>query len=297
MSQKRRSERLFVIGFLSPAVLLYGLFVIYPLVQSLVLSMYRWRGVSAKKTFVGVQNFSELAQDETFWTTVKNNLWLLLVAGLFIMVLAVALAHAMQHTGRLTKVLRSIYLFPQVVSIVVVAILWSFLYNPSFGLINGGLRAVGLEDWAQPWLGQRNTALPAVAIAFIWHALGFFVMLFAAGLSSIPSDVKEAAELDGSSGLHRFWRVTWPMLWSVKRVAAVYVVINVMNVFALVLLMTNGGPDRSTESMLTYLYEQAFKDYQFGYATAVAVANFLIAMILALIVLALYRRNPAEARN
>ena len=130
----------------------------------------------------------------------------------------------------------------------------------------------------------------------MWYSLGFYIMLFAAGLRGIPEDVKEAAELDGSTGLHRFWKVTWPMLWSVKRVAVAYVAINVMSIFALVYLMTQGGPDRRTETLLTYLYQQAFVNSEFGYATAVAVANFVVAMLLALLVLLFYRRNPMEAR-
>jgi ABC-type sugar transport system permease subunit len=115
-------------------------------------------------------------------------------------------------------------------------------------------------------------------------------------LQAVPKEVTEAAELDGSSGLHRFRRITWPMLWAIKRIAIVYIVINVMNVFALVYVMTEGGPDRATETMLTYLYKQGFKNFEFGYATAIAVANFVVAMALAFIVMAAFRRNPESTR-
>jgi N-acetylglucosamine transport system permease protein len=178
-----------------------------------------------------------------------------------------------------------------------VSLLWKFLYHPTIGLINSMLSGLGLGRFAETWLGDKAFALPSVTAAFIWWALGFYVMLFTAGLASIPGEVREAAELDGARGAVRFWKVTWPMLWSVKRVALTYVVINVMNIFALVFLMTRGGdPDRATETTLTYLYEVGFESSKFGHASAIAVANFTLSMILAGAILLLYRRSPEEGR-
>jgi ABC-type sugar transport system permease subunit len=121
-------------------------------------------------------------------------------------------------------------------------------------------------------------------------------MLFSAGLRAIPEEVTEAAELDGARGMKRFLQVTWPMLWSIKRVAIVHLTITVMNVFVLVYIMTNGGPDRATEMLLTYLYQNAFTDSDYGYATAIAVANFGLVMILSVLILLAYRRNPEASR-
>ncbi len=297
MVRSAKSRTCFIAAFLAPAALLYGLFVVLPLIQSFQLSLFRWRGVSQQRTFVGLENFRSLLQDEVFRKALGNNLWLLGIGGFAILVLGLALAHAMQSAGKASRFLRGIYLFPQIISLVVVAILWTFLYNPSFGLLTAGFKAVGLGGLAKPWLGDSATALPAVGVAFLWYVLGFYIMLFSAGLRAIPAEVDEAAELDGAKGMRKFWGVTWPMLWSVKRVAVTYIVINVMNVFALVYLMTQGGPDRSTEVMLTYLYEQAFKNSQFGYATALATANFLIAMLLAAGVMAFFRRNPERSES
>ena len=181
-------------------------------------------------------------------------------------------------------------------SLVVVAIVWQFIYNPSFGLLTSGMNAAGLGKATRAWLGDESTALPAVGVVFVWYIVGFYITLFAAGLRTIPGEVHEAAQLDGAHGLQKFWRVTWPMLWAVKRVAAVYLIVNVLNIFALVYLTTQGGPDRKTEVILTYLYESAFKNNQFGYATAIAVVNFILAMALCGLVLFLYRRNPEAAR-
>ncbi|RYG47597.1 sugar ABC transporter permease, partial [bacterium] len=127
--------------------------------------------------------------------------------------------------------------------------------------------------------------------------VGFYIMLFEAGLKQVPEEVNEAAALDGSLGWHRFRNVTWPLLWSVKRVAVIYLVINSMNVFALVFLMTRGGPDHASEVMLTHLYEQAFVNSSFGYATAVAIGNSFVVMALTLLILFVFRRNPVEGRR
>jgi len=287
---------LFVAGFLAPAVVLYGMFVVWPVAEAFAFSLYRWRGVSEHRTFVGLDNFVRLGSDPVFRQALGHNLVFLLVGGTAIMALGLAIAHAVHGSGRGPRALRGVYLFPQIISGVVVAILWMFIYNPSFGILNGSLKALGLDALALDWLGTPRTALPALVVTFVWHGVGFYIMLFSAGLRTIPVEVHEAALLDGVSGLRRFVSITLPMLWAVMRVAMVYVVIGALNVFALVFLMTVGGPDRRTETMLTYLYEQAFKNSEFGYATALAVANFVIVMLLAGLVMALFRRNPQDAR-
>lgn len=288
----KRGRTAFIIAFLSPAVLLYGIFVVWPLLQAFYLSMFRWKGVSSTKTFVGLENFSKLTKDEGFQKALSNNLWILLVGGFAILVLSILLAHGMQSNHRAVRALRGLYLFPQVISLVVVAIVWQFMYHPSYGLLTKG---IGIESVSQP-LAQSNQALAAVGVAFVWWALGFYIMLFGAGLKQIPEEVNEAAQLDGSSGWHRFWNVTWPLLWSVKRVASIYIVINVLNIFALVWVMTEGGPNRATETLLTLLYKSAFKESQFGYGTSVAVMNFALAMVLAAILMFVFRKNPEERR-
>lgn len=248
-----------------------------------------------RRKFVGFENFEKLTKDTVFWDSIGHNLWILVVCGIAIIAFAVLIAHAMRGGGATAKVLRSVYLFPQVISLVAVAVLWQFILNPQ-GLLNGSLRALGVSN-TPTWLGDSKTALASIGLAFVWYVLGFYIMLFAAGIQSISEDIFEAAELDGSKGLHRFCSITWPLLWSVKRVAIVYLIVNVMNIFALVQLMTRGGPDRKSEVMLTYLYEQAFTNSQFGYATAVAVGNFLVILGLSLVVMFLFQRDPTSRRG
>lgn len=294
---QRKGRTGFIVAFLAPAALLYGSLVCVPLVQAFLLSTYSFRGVSSNRKYVGLDNYSRLANDEVYKQALKNNLWLLVFAGIVVMIVGLLLAHAAQGSSRTAKALRAVYLFPQVISMVVVAIIWQFLYNPSFGVVDALFRFFGLPIPKDGWLGDPNTALPSVGVAFIWYVAGFYIMLFAAGIKNVPEEIYEAAELDGSSGWHRFKKVTWPLLWSVKRIAFSYIAINVLNVFALVFVMTAGGPDRRTETILTYLYEAGFKNYQFGYASAIAVANFVVAMVISLGVLWWFRRDPEGVRT
>lgn len=292
----RVSHALFVAAFILPALTLYALFVVGPVLQAFAMSLYEWRGVSSQRTFVGLENYRQLAADPVFWLSLRHNLGMLLVAGGGVIALSLLLAHALSGSRGAARGLRAIYLFPQVISLVVVAILWYFALNPSIGFANSLVRAIGFTPPENGWLGDTSTALPAVGLAFAWHAMGFYVMLFSAGLGGISTDIADACRIDGAEGLTRFARVTLPMLWSVLRVALIYLCINVMNVFALVFLMTSGGPDRASEVMLTYLYERAMKQNEFGYGTALAVANFVLVMTLSGAVLLLLRRDPTEAK-
>lgn len=292
----KRARTRFIIGFLAPASIFYAGLFLWPLIQSFAISMFRWRGISGKKTFVGFQNFTTLLDDVAFKKAITHNLWLLVVSGICVFSLGILIAHGIQHKSKIASVMRGLYLFPHVISLVAVSILWQFILNPAFGILTSALKGLGLGAYVKPWLGDPSTALACVGGAFIWYVIGFYIMLFSAGLRSIGDEVKEAAELDGVTGLKKFFSITWPLLWSVKRTASIYLVINVMNIFALVFLMTKGGPDRGTETMLTYLYEQSFRNMQFGYGTALAVVNFLAAMVLSAVLALVYRKSPERGR-
>ena len=150
---------------------------------------------------------------------------------------------------------------------------------------------------AKGWLGDTTWALPAVGVAWVWFAVGFYVMLFSAGIKGIPAEVSEAAALEGCFGWRKFVAITWPMLWSVRRVAVVYVAVNVFNIFALVNVMTNGGPARATETFLTYIYEMGFASSKMGYSAALAMANLVVIMLVTVLLGFLFRKNPEGARR
>jgi len=297
LTKKSGARGWFIAGFLAPAFSLYFLFVIWPLIQAFQISLYQWRGTSNRIQWRGAGNYTELAADPVVSEAIGNNLYLLGVGGVVIFALALLFSHAVLADTRLSRAFENIALFPQVASTVVVALLWQFMFHPQFGPVPLIQKAIGLGQFESGWLATPSAALPAVTVAFVWFATGFYILLFTAGLRQIPGEVNEAATLDGSFGWSRFVRITWPLLWSVRRTAVTYLVITVMNTFALVYLMTKGAPDRRTEIMLTYLYELAFTNSEWGSAAALAVINFVLVMALALAVRALFRKDPTAARR
>lgn len=287
----------FILGFLSPAIILYGLFVGLPLIQAFYYSMFRWKGVSTKMTFVGPKNLIEIAKTDVMHTAVINQILLLTCGGIMLIMLAVSLAHALQKPSKVGKAVQAIMLFPQVVSLVIVGIIWQFMWNPSSGLLIKAGTAIGIPFPKEGVVGVAGWANVAILIAFIWHALGFYVMLFGAGLRNIDSEIIEASEIDGASGWVRFRRITWPLLWSVKRVAVIYIVSNVMGTFVLVKLITNAGPDNATQVLLTYMYQRGWDQSQMGQASAIAAYSFIIAMILGTVVWRVIGKNPENPRR
>lgn len=294
---KRKGRALFRIGFLAPAILLYAGLVLVPLVQAFELAFYRLSGLSQRRTFVGWENFVTLWNDGVLGRALTNNL--LLLGGTLVLLLGLGLlvAHIAQAEGGLAQVVRSVYLIPHVISMVIVGILWGFIFHPKIGLVTSGLEAVGFKD-LPAWTGNSATALWTIVIAFAWYGLGFAIMIFQAGLRGIPEDVTEAAQLDGAKGLRRFAAITWPLIWPMRRIVVIHSCIGALNTFALVRLMTAGGPDRASEVSLTYLYERGFQPNSFyGEATAIAVINLLVVMALAGFVALIFGRNPVEARR
>ena len=288
MSKRSR----FIFTYLAPAVFLYALFVGVPLVQTFYYSLFRWKGVSSKMKFVGAKNLVDVAQNDVTRTAAVNQVLLLACGGFLLIGVGVAIAHALAQKNALSRAVQTVMLFPQVVSIVVVGIMWSFLLNPSFGIS----AAIGWPKLENGILGTVGWANLAVLLAFVWHAIGFYVLLFGAGLSSLDTEVIEAAELDGSTGWHRFKRVTWPLLWSVKKVAVVYVVANVMGMFAIVKLLTKKGPDNATQSILSLVHQRGWEESQMGQAATLAVYGFLFAMVLGWVSTLVIGKNPERAR-
>lgn len=303
---KRRPGRIdwgavgFVATLLAPGLLLYGLLVLWPMAQSFYVALHRWRGVSGSMTFVGLENFAGLPSDEKFRQAFSHNLTFFLLVAASVLTLSLFFANALSRpkTGpnRLPAgdFFRALFLFPNVVSIVAVSTLWMFLYNPNWGLLNAFLKLVGPESWALTWLGDKRTVLPAVAASYVWYVLGFYILLFRAGIQNIPAEVNEAALIDGASPQQLFWRVTFPLLNVIVRLAVIYLIINSMNIFALVWIMappeSTGG---ATQVMLTYLYQEGFVNSNFGKATAIGAANFLIVMTVTLVLQRLWK--PREA--
>lgn len=284
MSMKMR-RGLFIAACLLPGIVLFCLFKVYPTIQIFQKSLYLWTGLSDKPEFVGLRNFKEMFEDDTFLLALRNTGFLMLVVPVCTLLLALVNASLLAKSKLKEKgFYRTVFFFPSILSFVVVAILWSFIYHPTMGFLNAGLEAIGLDDWAKPWLGDQRTVLWALAVTMIWQAAGYYMVMYMAGIDGISPELYEAAELDGASKFQQFYKITIPMLWEIIRVTIIFSINGVLNIsFILVAVMTAGGPDRHSEVVMTYLYSQAFTNSNFGYAMAIGVFIFLVSMVLALL--------------
>ncbi|WP_432076969.1 carbohydrate ABC transporter permease [Streptomyces wuyuanensis] len=299
----------FIVGFLAAPLALYAVFVIWPFVQSIYYSFTDWTGLSPDFSMVGFDNYARLLDDDVFWKSLRHSLLFALVLPVVTIGLALFFAFMINVGGRHRKgaaisgvrgssFYKIAYFFPQVLSIAIVALLFQFAYNPESGAINSALEAVGLGDVQPLWLGDPDLALWCVMAVLVWSTVGFFVVLFSAGMASIPKDFYEAALLDGASRVTTFFRITLPLLWDTIQSGWVYMGILALGAesFAVVQIMTTGpgGPDYSTTVMVLYVYQSAFRDGAAAYATTIGVALLVVTLAFAAVVMRLGRRERLE---
>ncbi|WP_371655256.1 MULTISPECIES: carbohydrate ABC transporter permease [unclassified Streptomyces] len=299
----------FIVGFLALPLALYSLFVIWPFIQSIYYSFTDWTGLSPDFKMVGFDNYKRMFDDDIFWKSLQHSLLFVLLLPLVTLGLALFFAFMLNVGGRRRKgaaitgvrgsgFYKIAYFFPQVLSIAIVALLFQFAYNPNNGVINSALKGVGLGSVQPNWLGDPDLALYCVMAVLVWSTVGFFVVLFSAGMASIPRDFYEAALLDGASRFTTFFRITLPLLWDTVQSGWVYMGILALGAeaFASVQIMTvgPGGPDYSTTVLPLYVYQSAFRDGQAGYATTIGVALLVVTLLFAAVVMRLGRRERLE---
>ncbi len=287
-----------IVPFLALPLLLYGVFVLWPFAQALYFAFTKWRGFSPNRPFVGLDNFEKMAGDRLFWNALGNNAKMLVVLPLVTIALALLFA-ALIAQGRQTirggGFYRVVFFFPQVMSAVVLGILWGFIFHPTIGILNAALHAVGRDDWQRTWLGDPQWVLWAIAVVAIWSSVGFFLVLFIAGMQAIPMDLYDAATLDGAGRWRMFWGITLPLLRDHVQVAVVFMAIGALDLFALVQVMAEkGGPSRAADVLARYMYDLAFSQSQFGYATAIGVVLLLLTLALSVITIRLTSRDQVE---
>lgn len=288
-----RDKYRLIVPFLAPSVLLYVLFVLYPYVQAMYISLTRWRGLSRNLTFIGLENFQRMLNDELFWNALSHNATYLATLPLITIAFGLFLAFLLTQGVAGAKFYRVTFFFPQVMSVVAIGVLWSFVYHPTMGVLTSLFKLFGVAE-PPVWLGNPDYALGAVGVVVIWQAVGFYMVLFIAGMESIPNTYYEAATIDGATKWELFWNITLPLLWDTVRTALVFLSIGAVDMFAIVQTMTQGGPSRATDVMATYLYERAFLQSEFGYATAIAVSMFLVVLTLSTILMRVTQRESLE---
>lgn len=282
MNQKSQN-RMFILSFLLPPLLLYTLFVIYPILSGLSTSFYQWRG-TGEKTWIGLGNYNRLLTDENFTNALFNTFKYTIVQVPIILILALLFAILLSnsHRSKWAGFYRSSVFMPFVLPAVAVALLWSTIFNPITGLLNVFLRSVGLDFMAIEWLGNPDTAFWAIVWVKTWSSVGFYTLLLIAGIANIPKEVLEAADIDGASRWHKSTRIIIPMLSPVVKVVVIFLVLNSLKMFEEPQLMTSGGPNRATEPISLYMYEQAFSNFNFGYASTIGVIFFVITFIFSI---------------
>jgi raffinose/stachyose/melibiose transport system permease protein len=278
--------------YILPGFLIYAVFVLWPIVDTLRYSFYDWDGFSTP-TFAGLGNYVRLLNDEVFHIALRNNLLFIVFYTLFPIGLGLFLTALMTRRNlRGLTFFRTGLFLPYVMSAVVIGVIWRWIYNPLFGPLNQALKAVGLDILARPWLGDFVWALPAVGVIGTWVQYGFCMVLFIAGVQRIEEELYDAAKLDGANEGQQFWYVTLPSLRSEISVALVSTLIAALRIFDLVFVTTRGGPGNNTTVVALHIYSNAFTINRVGYAAAIAVVLTVILLLISYLILTLRRTAP-----
>lgn len=287
---RRLQDNLLIALFLFPALILFLLFVVYPVFRSLYFSMYDWNGLGPATDFVGLQNFKDILADKVFLKALRNAF---LIIGFSLgaqLPLALALAVLVGRNLPGRAIFRTIFFMPYVLSEINVAIMWMLLYNPDpeRGLLN----AITVVFGSKPigWLSNTHLVLFSIFLALTWKYFGFHMLLYLAGLQNIPTELEEAARIDGANSFQNFFYITLPLLGSTIRTSVYLSVLGSIQQFILVWIMTKGGPVNASETLATYMYRFGFVRFELGYGSAVAIYMFTICLIFSLIYQSLTRR-------
>ncbi|AFZ69325.1 carbohydrate ABC transporter permease [Deinococcus peraridilitoris] len=268
--------------FLAPSLLLFAVFVLLPVLAAFGISFTRWDLFTAPH-FAGLQNYKDLiVRDELFHKVLRNTLVYVIGTVPVQMLLALLVALLLNRGVRGQTALRVIYFLPVVSSTVAVALIWSWIYNSNFGVLNALLSQLGVQD-LPAWLNSSRYALPALIIVAIWQGLGYSMVLFLAGLQGISREVYEAGAIDGAVGWRKHYHLTLPLLSPTTFFVTIVSLIGSFQVFDLAFVMTQGGPANATNTIVYYVYQNAFQFYRMGYASAAAMILFAIILVLTLL--------------
>lgn len=279
--------------FLGPPALLLAIFVMVPLMDLLLLSFQKWDGLGPR-SFVGARNFDDVLTDPRFWAALRNNVLFSVgtVVGTITLGFGLALAIDRRVTG--WRAYKVIYFLPVMISMAVVAVLFSAVLEPNFGLVNSGLRAIGLGDFAKVWLGDPALAMPVIMLVWTWQYTGLAMIYLLAAMESIPQSLHDAATVDGVSELQRVRYVVLPLIRGVLTTVVLLQLVFSLKVFDIAWVMTKGGPGFATEVWAILMYRAGFIDGRFGYAAAVAVTMSLIIGLGALLYQRVFRTAAYE---
>ncbi|WP_059046150.1 carbohydrate ABC transporter permease [Paenibacillus rubinfantis] len=281
---------------ITPAFVLFVLFMLIPTFNVFRMSVYKWSGFSAEKQFVGFSNFRILLDDEVFVKSFQNTVLLLVIVTILTMSMALLFAAVMTRENVKGKDLyRVVFYIPNILSVVVIAAIFSAIYDAEQGLLNGLLGMLRLDVLQRMWLGDQGLVIYSIAGAMIWQSVGYYMVMYMASMSSIPESFYEASALEGSGKVRQFFSITLPLIWQNLRNTLTFFIISSINLsFTLIKAMTNGGPDGATEVFLNYMYKQAYTNSSYGYGMAIGSVVFLFSFGLSLLVSRATKREPLQ---
>lgn len=268
------------IFFLAPAILIFTVFALWPILKSVRYSLYDWNGIGPLTDYTGLENYQTLLDDPIFFRALKNN-GIVVVWSLGTQIpLAIGLALLLTRGLKGSSFFRTLYFAPMVLSEVIVGVIWRWIYQPFFGMANAALVELGLEK--QGWLGDEQLVLMCILVVATWRYLGFYIVIFIAAIQGIADELYEAASIDGANAFQRHRYITIPQLIPTIRVAAVLIIVGALKSFDLVWVLTEGGPSHASELVATYMFKEAFRSNNWGYGSTIAFALFLIAFVMAI---------------
>ncbi|MGD9580077.1 MAG: carbohydrate ABC transporter permease [Vampirovibrionia bacterium] len=281
LNKLKQKESFWALIMLMPALLGTLIFIIIPVIGSFAISLTSWNLISPPK-FVGIHNYVKLLSDSLFYEVLYTTSIYAIAVVIFSITIPMVLAVALNEKLKGLILFRTAYFLPVITPMIVAAIVWSWIFDPSNGILNFLLNTIGINDTPK-WLFDKNWALISIIIVSVWKNIGYNMVIFLAGLQGIPDTLYEAAEIDGANPIKKFWHITIPMLTPTIFFVCIMSTISAFQVFDLIYLMTSGGPENSTMVIVYWLFKNAFEFFKIGYASSIAYVLFIIILILTLI--------------
>lgn len=279
LRQSTHDPRVQALILLVPALAIYAVFALYPMLNVVILSFQKWNGLDPNRQFVGVANYSAIfTKDPVFWVAFRNTVIWTLMSVIFPPMVGLLLALSLNQKIFGRNSLRAIFYLPVIIAPIAVATMWKWMYDPFFGLFSQLLTSWGMQGWINDWLGNRDIALYSVFVAYLWQTVGFSMVLFLAGLQNVSQTLVEAARIDGAGRWKVFKHVTLPALRPTITIVLVLSVISSLKAFDIVYGLTGGGPAQSTQMLALWAFTQAMQIFDFGRGAAISVVLLLITM-------------------
>jgi multiple sugar transport system permease protein len=272
--------------FVLPSLALFALFLALPLIYSLVISFSEW-SMMRPPVWIGLENYQKLLTDDIFFRSLRNTAVFTILFVPSVTFLSLGSAALLNQKIGAKSLFKALIFIPVITPSIVVGVVWTYIFQPELGLANALLSMLNLPT--SLWLGDQAVALPALVIVTLWQRFGWFMILFLAGLQDVPVEVKEAAEIDGASPWQSFWQVTVPLLRPTVVLVTILAAISAFQVFDLIFIMTEGGPAYATQTLSYYIYTQAFRSFDMGYAAAMSYVLFIILLVLSIIQFRIFR--------